>query len=209
MICYLLHTAILADLYTFPSSQQRTMLTIQYNLASRLSRRFVGDSSLHPASCTPHVVVARRLDSFFVVPWTISADPAPGCHQALTVHLRGDPPNCMKTERSLALRSESSCHHVALSFFVSRLGKWLACRAYVCMVRVFIKHTISFYISSFTPLYVYTSYHLFPSPALRDSRDAKTAPPLQSSSSNRRRAHGDAVAEPRSMSLTACICRSS
>jgi len=52
-------------------------------------------------------------------------------------------------------REQSAC--VALSFFVSRLRKWLACRAYVCVVRVFIKHTISFYISSFTPLYVYTS----------------------------------------------------
>ena len=39
-----------------------------------------------------------------------------------------------------------------------RLGMWLACRAYyACVVRVFIKHIISLYISSSTPLYVYTS----------------------------------------------------
>ena len=90
-----------------------------------------------------------------------------------------------------------------------RIGMWLACRAYACVVRVFIKHTISLYISSFTPLYVYTCIRpiiFSPSPALHDSRDAKTAPPLQSSSSNRRRAHSDAVVEPRSMSLTGTAC---
>ena len=91
-------------------------------------------------------------------------------------------------------------HCRALLLLPPRLGMWLACRAYVCLL-----NTISFYISSFTPLYVYTCIRpiiFSPSPALRDSRDAKTAPSLQSSSSNRRRAHSDAVVEPRSMSLT-------
>ena len=144
-------------IYTFRFSQQRTMLTVQCNLASRLSRRFVGDSSLHPASCTPYVVVvARHHDSLFEVPSTISADPASGCRQALTVRLRGDPPNCMKMFRVKVRIFLPPCRALLL-----RLGMWLACRAYyACVVRVFIKHTISLYISSFTPLYVYTSYHL-------------------------------------------------
>ena len=99
------------------------------------------------------LVVASRPDSFFVVPWTISADPAPGCRQALTVRLRGDPPNCMKMFRVKVRIFLPPCRALLL-----RLGMWLACRAYyACVVRVFIKHTISLYISSFTPLYVYTS----------------------------------------------------
>jgi len=86
---------------------------------------------------------------------------------------------------------------------------WLACRAYyACVVRVFIKHTISLYISSFTPLYVYTSIrpiifsHL---PRFAILGTLKRPRPYSSSRSNRRHAPSDAVVEPRSMSLTVSV----
>jgi len=95
------------------------------------------------------------------------------------------------------------------ALLLPRLGMWLACRAYyACVVRMFIKHTISLYISSFTPLYVYTSIRpiiFFHLPRFAILGTLKRPRPYSSSRSNRRRAHSDVVVEPRSMSLTLLI----
>jgi len=189
-------------IYTFRFSQQRTMLTVQCNLASRLSRRFVGDSSLHPASCTPYVVVvARHHDSLFEVPSTISADPASGCRQALTVRLRGDPPNCMKTFRVKVRILLPPCRALLL---LPRLGNVVSVPS-LCMCGASVYDTHHKFVHLFFQLctsirpYVLSS-SLLPRSAILGT--LKQPRPYSSSSSNRRHAHSDAVVEPRSMSLT-------